>query len=119
REARRSGDRRCRRACLGLVAQRELVELLAVELGEAGGELLAALRTENDLDRPVFARLEGLDLGFALADQPQRHRLDATGRLAARQLAPQHRRQGEADKIIEGTAGEIGLDQLAIDLAPM
>jgi hypothetical protein len=48
---------------------------------------------------------------LAVADEAQRHRLHASGRARARQLAPQHRRQREADEIIEGAAGEIGVDQ--------
>src|SRR5262249_48874218 len=100
-----------------LVAEIELVELLAVEMGEARLEGLARGGAELRLDGPVFPRLEGLDLGLALADETQRHRLDAAGRAAARQLAPEHGRQGEADQVVEGAAGEIGLDQLAVQLA--
>ena len=33
----------------------------------------------------------------------------------ARQLAPQHRRQGEADEIVEGAARQIGIDQCHVD----
>ena len=72
---------------------------------------------ELDLDRPIFARLKGLDLGFALADQAQRDGLDAAGGTAAGELAPEHRRQRKADEIIECAAGEIGFDELAIDIA--
>ena len=67
--------------------------------------------------RPVFARDELLDLELAVADEPQRHRLHAAGRARARQLAPQHRREREADEIVERAAGEIGVDQRAVDLA--
>src|SRR5439155_11494346 len=97
----------------------ELIELLAVEMGEAGGEDLPGLGTEGDLDRPIFARLEGLDLGFALADQAQGDGLHAPCRLAPGQLPPEHRRQREADKIVKRPAGEIRLDELAIDDAWM
>src|SRR5216684_2028297 len=75
----------------GLVGDVEFVEALAVEMGEAGGEALARRGRELDLDGPVFARLEHLDLGFALADEAERHRLHPTRRATARQLAPQHR----------------------------
>src|SRR6185437_13971588 len=61
----------------------ELVELLAVEMGEAREEALARGGAELDLDRPVFARLERLDLGLALADEAERHGLHAARRLAA------------------------------------
>ena len=70
-------------------------------------------------DRPVFLRLEHLDLGLAVADQAERHRLHAAGRAGAGQLAPQHRREREADQIVERAAGEIGVDQRAVDLARM
>ena len=66
--------------------------------------------------RPVFARDEVLDFELAVADEAQRHRLHASGRARARQLAPQHRRQGEADEIVERAAGEIGVDQRLVDL---
>src|SRR6266849_1198615 len=75
----------------GLVGDVEFVEALAVEMGEAGGEALARRGRELDLDGPVFARLEHRDLGFALADEAERHRLHPTRRATARQLAPQHR----------------------------
>jgi hypothetical protein len=63
------------------------------------------------------SELEALDLAFAVADEPQRHRLHPAGRACAGQLAPQHRRQGEADKIIERAARQIGVDQRRVDLA--
>src|SRR5262249_8929510 len=43
--------------------------------------------------------------------------LDGASRARARQLAPQHRRQGEADEIVEGAARQVGVDQGAVDLA--
>ena len=64
-------------------------------------------------------RLEDLDLGLALADQAQRHRLHAAGRAAARQLAPQHGREGEAHEIVEGAARHVGVDQRLVELARM
>ena len=68
-------------------------------------------------DLPVFFRDEALDLGFAVADEAQRHRLHAAGRAGARQLAPQHRRQVEADEIVERAARQIGVDQRHVDIA--
>jgi hypothetical protein len=65
--------------------------------------------------RPVFLADEALDLQLAVADEAERHRLDAAGRAGARQLAPEHRRQCEADEIVERPAGEIGLDQRRVD----
>src|SRR5581483_10127126 len=92
-----------------LVVEVELVELAAVEMGEAGLQRLFLGRAEYGIDRPVFAAIEDLDLGLALADQTQRHRLNAPGRAAARQLAPQHRRKREAHQIVERAPGEIGI----------
>jgi len=68
----------------------EAVEALTVEMGQSGGEGLARLGLELDLNRPVLARLECFDLGFALADQAQCDGLDATRRAAARKFPPQH-----------------------------
>src|SRR5262249_45079656 len=70
----------------------EAVEPLAVEMGQPRGEGLSRFGAELDLDRPVLARLERLDLGFTLANQAQCNGLDASGRTATRELAPQHRR---------------------------
>ena len=56
---------------------------------------------------------------FALHDQAQRHALHPAGRARARQLAPQHRRQREADQIVQRAAGQIGVHQLLVDLAGM
>ena len=99
----------------GLVGEVELVELPAVEDGEAGIEGVAARGGEEGLDGPVLAGAEGLDLHLAVDDQPQRHRLDAAGGLGAGQLAPEHRRQAEADEVVEGAAGEVGVDQRHVD----
>jgi hypothetical protein len=102
-----------------LVVEVELLELAAIEMGEAGLQGLLLGGAEDGIDRPVFAGLEDLDLGFALADQAQRHRLHAAGRAAARQLAPQHRRQGEAHEIVERAAGHVGVDQRLVEVARM
>ena len=101
---------------IGGGADIELVRLLAVDGVEAGLERLALL-VEAGADGPVFLRLELLDLAFAIRDDAQRHRLHAAGRAGARQLAPQHGREGEADEVIERTAGEVGLDQRLVDVA--
>ncbi len=78
-----------------------------------------ARRRQRRHQRPVFLADEFLDFELAVADQPQRHRLHAAGRARARQLAPQHRRQREADEIIERAAGQIGVDQRLVDGARM
>ena len=74
-------------------------------------DLLALGRREQRLDGPVFVGLEGLDLGLAIAHEAQRHGLHPPGRARARQLAPQHRRQREADEIVERAARQIGRHQ--------
>ena len=96
------------------VAQVEALELAAVQLGQAGGEGLSPRGFEAGLDGPVLLRPEGLDLGLPLADQAQGDRLDPAGRAAARQLAPEHGRQGEAHQVVERAAREVGVDQLLV-----
>ena len=106
-----------RRLGFGFTAEAELGELLAAEMGEPRRQHLALGGGELAVDGPVFARLEGFDLGLALADHPQRHRLHPSRRTAARQLAPQHRRQGVAHQVIERPAGEVGFDQRFVEVA--
>ena len=81
---------------VALIADRQAVEFFAVPLDEARGEGRAVLLHARG-DRPIFLRAERLDLALAVDDQAQRDRLHAAGRLGAGQLAPQHRRQREAD----------------------
>ncbi len=102
----------------GLVAQVELGELLVLVFDQAGQERLGAGR-DIGLDGPVFLGLEALDLQLAIDDQPQADRLHTAGRTAAGQLAPQDWRKREADQIVQGAAGEVGLDQLHVDVARM
>ena len=110
-------DRRLGARGVGGGGEVEFIELFAVELGEAGGEGGAGRGLEMGGDIPIFARLESLDLGLALTDQPQRDRLDAPGGARSGQLAPQHRGEGEAHQIIQRAAGQIGLDQRHIQIA--
>ncbi|MGY3291194.1 hypothetical protein ACVWWP_004261 [Bradyrhizobium sp. LM3.6] len=95
----------------------ETLDLLAVGADETRLEGIAARRQQGRDQRPVFAGDELLDLEFAVADQPQRHRLHATGRAGAGQLAPQHGGEGEADQIVQRAARHVGVDQRAVDLA--
>ena len=76
-----------------------------------------AVSGQIGLDRPVFLGPERLDLHLAVDDDPQGDRLHPTRRPRTRQFAPQHRRQGEAHQIVQRAAGQIGLDQLHIQLA--
>ena len=98
------------------VGQRELLGLLAVELDQLGRERLGFLLRAR-FERPVFLRHESHDLGFALADQAQRRRLHAAGRQARLHLAPEQRRQVEADQIIERTTRLLGVDEVVGDIA--
>ncbi len=50
---------------------------------------------------------------------PQRHRLHPPRRARAGQLAPQHRREREADEVVERAARPVGVDQRLVDLARM
>ena len=97
----------------------ELRDFLAVGANEARGERLAGFGFQMRDQRPIFTRHEFFDFKFAVADQSQRHGLHASRGARARQFAPQHRRQIEADEIIERATGEIGVDQRLIDLARM
>ena len=111
-------DRFYRAGGIGLVGQRKLFQLLAIQLDQPRRE---GARAGFDIgfDAPIFLRLEGLDLDFAFHHQAQRHRLHTTRRARARQFAPQHRRQRKADKIVQGAARQIGVHQFLVDLAGM
>ena len=104
---------------LGARADVQPADLFAVRADETGGEGRLRLGQQMSDDRPIFARNEPLDLELAVADDAQRHRLHPARRARARQLAPQHRRQGEADEIIEGATRPVGVDQRLVDLARM
>ena len=139
----RGGDERRRRAALALLAGHvgdmqgvagsldqartrglgrlavgdgELFELLPVELDQAGGEGLLRMR-QLGFHRPVFARDEGFDLLLALDDHAQGRRLHPAGGQAALYFLPQHRREVEADQVVQGAARLLGVDQVAGDLA--
>ena len=101
----------------GAGADVEPLDLLAVGADEARLEGLVARGRERRDQRPVLAGNEFLDLKLAVADEPQRDRLDPAGRARAGQLAPQHRREVEADEVVERPAGEIGVDQRLVDVA--
>ena len=101
----------------GLVGEVKLVELLAVEADETGLVDVAAGRGEKGLDGPVLAGAEGLDLHLAVDDEAEGDGLHAASGLRAGELAPEHGRQLEADEVVEGAAGEVGVDELHVDLA--
>ena len=96
-------ERAARGFRVGFIGEVELFELLAAQAQQARAEALVRMRAVG-FDGPVFARLERLDFLFALDDHAQRGRLHAAGREPALHLAPEHRRQVEADQVIERAA---------------
>ena len=70
----------------------EALNLLAVGADQPRLECFGARGRHGRDQRPVFARDEFFDLQFAVADQPQCHRLHSAGGTCAGQFAPQHRR---------------------------
>ena len=110
------------RQCLGAVGrggvgQVELLEPAAVQMRQPRGEGRAGRGLELRLQGPVFARLEGLDLGLALADQAQRDGLDPPGGPRPGQLAPQQRRERVAHQVVERPARQVGVDQRHVEVA--
>ena len=67
---------------------------------ENRGERLRRVRALG-LDRPVLRGAGRPDLLLALDDHAQRRRLHAAGGQAALHLAPQHRREIEADQVVQ------------------
>ena len=98
------------------VAQRQTVELFPVKAHQPRGKGRAAVLHAGG-HRPVFLRPECFDLALALNDQAQRHRLHAARRFRAGQFAPQHRRERKAKQVVQRAPGEIGIDQILIELA--
>ena len=94
-----------------LVGNRELGNFFSLELREFRREGLVLL-PEICLDRPVFARLESLDLLLALDDHAQGRALHAPGRQASPDFFPQKRREVETDEVIECPAGLLGIDEI-------
>jgi len=72
------------------VLDRELFEFFTLEVGELGDEGLCAL-VAVQVQGPVLARHEGLDLQLALDDHPERGRLHAAGGKTGADLLPQQR----------------------------
>ena len=101
------------RSRFGLVVD---LGLLAVDVMELGGELLAVL-LEQRLDGPVLDRLERANLALALDDEPQRDGLHAAGGESLLHGLPQHRARLVADEAIEHATRLLRLDLLAVDLA--
>ena len=68
-------------------------------------------------DGPVLPGDEALDLDFPVDDQAEGDGLHPTCGAGSRQFPPEDRRQVEAHQIVEGAPGQVGLDQLHVDLA--
>ena len=98
-----------------LVVQIELVEPLALEMGQARGEGRAGGGEEDGLNGPVFAIPENFYLRLAVADQAQGDRLHTAGAAAARQLSPEHRRQGKPHQIVQRPSRHVGFYQWLIE----
>ncbi len=111
-------DRLARSQGRGIVSEVELLELLAVVLDQPGQEGIGP-GGDLGLDGPVLLGPERLDLDLAVDHQPQGDGLHPARRTGARQLAPEHRREGEADQVVQGAAGQVGVDQLHVDGARM
>ncbi len=99
----------------GAGADVETLDLLSVRADQARFEHFVARRRKLGEDRPILFRDEFLDFEFAIANKPKRDRLHASGRARTRQLPPQHRREGEADEIVERAAREVGINQCGVD----
>ena len=107
-------DIRLRLLGIARIAEGQPVELLAPPADKARGEALPALLHVGRY-RPIFLRRERLDLTLALDDEAQRHGLDAASGLGAGQLAPQDRREGEADEIVERATRLVRIDEVGIE----
>ncbi len=77
----------------------------------------AAVLRRVGLDRPVFQALELLDLGLALADEPERDALHAAGGQARLDLLPQQRREVESHQVVERPARLVGVHQVLVHAA--
>ena len=71
----------------GFVRQRELLQFVALPLGELGAEFGAAF-VAVQMDGPVFLRFKRADFVFAFANQPQRRALYASGAQTAPDFLP-------------------------------
>src|SRR5688572_5828639 len=89
------------------------LDFFPAELGEPRGEARRFLRRIG-LDGPVLLALELLDLGLALADEPERDALHAAGGKAGLDLLPQQRREVEPDQVVERPPRLVGIDEVAV-----
>ncbi len=99
-----------------LIAEAEALQLHALERHEPRVEFRPVVLHPCQ-HAPVFLRAERLDLALPLDDQAQRDRLHAPRALGPGELPPQHRREGEAEQVVERAPRQIGVDQGLIELA--
>ena len=93
-----------------LIVQRER---FAVDLVEPGLERVLFL-LQPGRDGPVLDRIEGLDLVLPLTDQPERHRLNPTGRESGSDRLPQERTDLISDQSIQNSACLLRFDLVEI-----
>ena len=126
------GKRRCRRFLAGVFLHRfghemgafaVLQELHGILFRLKAGvelriELLFALLVGREATYHAVGRagLELVDFAFALHNQLDGNRLHTSGRQLRFHLAPQYRRQLEAHKTVEDTAGLLGVHEVHIQL---
>ena len=70
---------------------------------------------EEPPDRPIFARIEGLDFPFPVHDQLHGDRLHAPGGETAANFGPQQRRDLVPDEPVQNTPGLLRVDAIHID----
>ena len=77
----------------------------------------ARAAVKQRVEQPVFLRLEGADLIFAVNHDACGHRLHAPGGQAGLDLAPEQRAELVAHNAVEHAARLLRIDQVLIDLA--
>ena len=91
----------------------------AVDFGQLDREIVQRrdLLVHDRAHHPVGFRIERQDQAFALADQPQRHGLDASGAESAPHLAPQQRAHHVADDAVQHAPRLLRVHAVHVDLA--
>ncbi len=92
------------------------LQLLPVEGEEARRERRRSGRLELRVHGPVLDRVERLDLPLPLADDPESHRLDASGREPPPDLLPEEVGDLVADEPVDDPPRLLRVDQARVDL---
>ncbi len=71
------------------------------------------------MHRPILHRDKRVNLAFAIHDEPQRHRLDASRRKPRAHLLPQDRADAVTDQPVQHAPRLLGVDQVHVDGARM